>query len=383
MTKVVTGKDAKKDCSKRNCLYQLWCMSCEQRDLEKLKEASESEEEFKEKKEKLRLFKYIGESARSGFERGFEHLNKLATLSSDSCLLRHMVSHHEGEDMEEVKFGMKILKYARSSFERQISEAVTIQQEQDSHEILNSRAEYNSCSLPRLTTRMGDEEMESWERTLRKEKEEDDWFEEKIRELRKARNKARLHTGQEIQPNKRRKVGEDTRISIRTVWEESPEIRDTPGDVEGNNDTDKDTDIDWDRVILEYSEKIREDNINKMKEASVNEERTAGWELFGVCREYLEKKEDNWIKEKRKREKEKLKVERMEEATRQKTLRKEKYLEKKLNEEVTPEERKKEMEKEMKHKKEKERRTSLQKMKKVLWKLGRIEILSRLSGIIS
>ena len=39
---------------------------------------------------------------------------------------------------------------------------------------------------------------------------------------------------------------------------------------------------------------------------------------------------------------------------------------------MTPEERKREMEKEIEIKEEKEKRTSLQKMKKGLWKLGRI-----------
>ena len=76
-------------------------------------------------------------------------------------MLRHMLEVHEDEERSEIKFGMKVLRYTRSSFERQILESVLIQGSR-SHHILNSRAEYNRCPIPRLVTKLGEKEMKKW-----------------------------------------------------------------------------------------------------------------------------------------------------------------------------------------------------------------------------
>ena len=73
-------------------------------------------------------------------------------------MLRHLVSEHEHQDFSEIKFGMRIIKFTKTSFERQILEAVVIEQENKKNNILNSRTEYNRSSLPRLTTKLGDSE---------------------------------------------------------------------------------------------------------------------------------------------------------------------------------------------------------------------------------
>ena len=65
----------------------------------------------------------------------------LAQLRSCTHMLKHIVGEHPEQDMGEVKFGMKVLKYTRSSFERQIMESVLIQQEKEQHQLLNSRTE--------------------------------------------------------------------------------------------------------------------------------------------------------------------------------------------------------------------------------------------------
>ena len=49
-------------------------------------------------------------------------------LDSSSHMLRHMVQEHHMMDMKDVRWAMFILDFKRSAFERQISEAVTIQQ---------------------------------------------------------------------------------------------------------------------------------------------------------------------------------------------------------------------------------------------------------------
>ena len=102
-------------------------------------------------KNKVKLSIYIGETSLSTFERGWEHLNDLTTLNNKSQMLKHILTDHPDEDIN-VKFGVKIIKNCRTSFERQIYESVAIQQAREQYNILNSCSEYNKCSLERLST---------------------------------------------------------------------------------------------------------------------------------------------------------------------------------------------------------------------------------------
>ena len=102
---------------------------------------------------KISLYKYIGETGKSCYERGWQHLS------------------------------------AKSAFERQVGESVLIQQEVSRHRILNSKSEYNRCALPRLTTKLGAEEFEEWKKELKEEKLKEEDLDKKIRVLRKQRNK--------------------------------------------------------------------------------------------------------------------------------------------------------------------------------------------------
>ena len=111
-------------------------------------------------------------------------------LKPSSHLLKHLIDSHENDDHEKVKFGMKDVKFTHSSFERQILESVVIQQERH-HNLLNSRAKFNRCAIPRVTTKMGENLFKQWEAENEKEKEKDEKLEEKLREMRKERNKGR------------------------------------------------------------------------------------------------------------------------------------------------------------------------------------------------
>ena len=195
-TKNITEKEKKKDCTKRNILYEIRCISCEEKERKRIQETVEDGEKKKELLKKIKVPSYVGESSRSAYERGFEHLNKLATLSSDSHMLRHMVDVHKGEDFQEVRWGMFVKKFLQSAFERQIEEAVEIEKIAKTGDILNSKSEYNNCTLPRLVTRMGDPEIEyrEYEKEIKVMKEKEDKIEAEIRAMRKDRNRARLVT---------------------------------------------------------------------------------------------------------------------------------------------------------------------------------------------
>ena len=71
----------------------------------------------KELKNKIKLFKYIGESIKNTFERGWEHLT---TLSNKNHMLKHIITEHPGKEIKNIKFVIKIIKTCKTSFERHI-----------------------------------------------------------------------------------------------------------------------------------------------------------------------------------------------------------------------------------------------------------------------
>ena len=158
-TKTYTGKNMTQECSKRSLVYQIYCISCKERDIEKIKErvGIEDKKKLDEEIRKMRLHKYIGETSRSCYERSQEHQRDMDQLKPSSHMLQHVLDQHEEEPLSRVRFGMEIVKQTRTSWERQFLESVTIQQS-TKHNILNSRSEYNRCSLQRLSTRLGEKE---------------------------------------------------------------------------------------------------------------------------------------------------------------------------------------------------------------------------------
>ena len=114
-----------------------------------------------DEKRKARRYIYIGETNRSVYERGIETRNDVPGCKTSSHMLRHLLMLHEDEedDCDKIDFGMKILKSTRTAFERQILESVMIQKSRQ-HNIMNNKAEYNRCALPRLTAKLGERELD-------------------------------------------------------------------------------------------------------------------------------------------------------------------------------------------------------------------------------
>jgi hypothetical protein len=140
-------------------------------------------------------------------------------LKPSSHLLRHALDQHEGETLASIEFGMEVAKYTRTSFERQILESVCIQQNTH-HNLLNSRSEYNRCSLPRLSTRLGDSDYKKFEKDLEEVKKKEEALEQRIRDMRKTRNKARRPRSQKTNPPaKKRRTGKETSTRTCSTWE--------------------------------------------------------------------------------------------------------------------------------------------------------------------
>ena len=140
-----------------------------------MEEAEKRAEEKGKDNKRVKVYKYIGKSAKSSFKRGKEHLGDRRALNLRSHMLKHAVDRHEGLDLEKVEFRMKVLQYNDNAFEGQVSESIKIRNN-SKHHILNSKGEYNRVALPRLGLKMGTKEYS-------KAKDEEEKEEEKERNI--------------------------------------------------------------------------------------------------------------------------------------------------------------------------------------------------------
>ena len=134
-TREESGEGKGKTCWKRNLIYETWCGSCQAKDENAAREAGDEPKEVK-------LYKYVGESSRSAYLRGKNHLDDARLLSTGSHILKHYIQKHSEENPEDMRFKMRILSFKRSAYERQVHESVLIQQNRN-HHLLNSKMEYN------------------------------------------------------------------------------------------------------------------------------------------------------------------------------------------------------------------------------------------------
>ena len=104
--------------------------------------------ECKKCKEKGILAEYWGETARTAYERGKEHLAGMKGKVEANSLWKHSIIHHEGELAEE-DLKMGVVEQHRSPLTRQVHEGVALETN-GAYIILNSKAEWNSSGMPRI-----------------------------------------------------------------------------------------------------------------------------------------------------------------------------------------------------------------------------------------
>ena len=214
----------KQECSRRSLVYETRCQTCEEREIQKIKELEKDEKEEKQLLGKNKIYKYVGETAHSVFERSNEHLSDIEQLKPSSHLLKHLLDQHEEEDHKAIIFNLKIISFCHSSFNRQIKESVVIQQERG-HNLLNSKAEFNRSAVPRLTTKIGESQYKQWEKKAKADMEKHEILEGKIRLMRKQRNRGRRAPIMRDEPaGKRRKLGDNNSYVGRRVYEREPKI---------------------------------------------------------------------------------------------------------------------------------------------------------------
>ena len=115
-------------CRTRSVVYSSYCIPCKQ-------EGAKTH--------------YIGESARSTYERGLEHLGDATSSTQRSHMRDHLEEAHPGEDRTpESTFCIRIMRSEPSALVRQVSEAVEIARAEGG--VWNKKEEYNRCLLPSL-----------------------------------------------------------------------------------------------------------------------------------------------------------------------------------------------------------------------------------------
>ena len=92
---------------------------------------------------------------------------------------------HRAEDERNVTFKMKVIKFHKSAFERQIHESVIIQSRRADHNIKNSEAEYNRCAVPRLSVKLGSRNLK--ETGLEEELQSEQDLEDEIKIMKRSR----------------------------------------------------------------------------------------------------------------------------------------------------------------------------------------------------
>ena len=78
-------------------MYETYCMNCEEEEKSRRKKENSEENDNTLEEKPIRLYKYIGETCRSVWERSSEHQADLRCLNPTSHLLKHMVDRHEEE----------------------------------------------------------------------------------------------------------------------------------------------------------------------------------------------------------------------------------------------------------------------------------------------
>ena len=131
-------------------------------------------------KKREKRYVYIGETNRSVYECGIEHQNDISACKTSTHMLRHLLDVNE--------------------------ESVLIQKARHNN-IMNNKAEYNCCALPRLTAKLGERDLDKWREEDRRELEKEATIEEKIRIRKKEKAKRRGTANRRMehgQPTRRR-----------------------------------------------------------------------------------------------------------------------------------------------------------------------------------
>ena len=98
---------------------------------------------------------FIGESSRTLFDRGLEHLTAIRNQNMKSPMVEHAVEKHQGE----LEFTIESLCFPKTSLQVQATEAMEIENHRAKFMVLNRRGEWGQNLPPRLTLEDANDEV--------------------------------------------------------------------------------------------------------------------------------------------------------------------------------------------------------------------------------
>ena len=264
------------------------------------------------------------------YERGLEHLRDFQELKPNSHMVKHFCEVHLEEDLQEMKFGCRIVKQSRTAFNRQINESVEIQNNSQ-HHILNSKSEYNRCALPRLSAKIGEESLKGLQQKRMEEKKQEAELLDKIRTIKVRRSFARRNqpSRKEQPAEKRRRIDKEEYKRVvqkseeakkREVEEDETATRPEESvkfypifkkrraemikPKENSENTENPVEYkekDEEELTLEEqievkNKEMEEENIRREERRKVAAKLSQRWELLRVCRDIMKEDGINWSK---------------------------------------------------------------------------------------
>ena len=131
------GGEVIQNCTKRSIVYENICLECNP--------TAKAKGEVVPQASHPSI--YVGESSRSLAERSEDHWKSFSGGNPDNHILKHHQIHHGG--VGSPNFIMRMVRQYPTALRRQVGEAVRIKRRGEA--VLNSKAEYNRCSITRLT----------------------------------------------------------------------------------------------------------------------------------------------------------------------------------------------------------------------------------------
>ena len=120
------------NCQQENVVYSISCLECRRNNIKA---------------------EYTGESSRTAYLRGKEHIEGLENEKEKNALWKHCCQEH---GMKKVDFSMKVLRGHKTPLTRQIQEGVEIEFS-EAKIIMNSKGEWNGSRIPRIVIEVGED----------------------------------------------------------------------------------------------------------------------------------------------------------------------------------------------------------------------------------
>ena len=230
------GADKLPPCTRRSVVYENSCVECNQ--------GADGEEGGAGHQGVPQIPSvYVGESSRSLQERAVEHWRAAKSSKQTSHMRVHQEQHHGGR---EPRFMIKPVSFHKTALSRQVSEAVRIRRRGGEGAILNSKAEFSRCYIPRLQV----EPDEMKEQREKKEREELELLELEAEEGLKDWEKVKLARRKELLNNCMRTKGrirerEEERLGTRPTKRRKHEVLGEEWGEEGATDGTPSQGMDW------------------------------------------------------------------------------------------------------------------------------------------